>query len=299
MMGDVAELRVPIGRRVDLPGRGATFVREGGDAAAPTVLLVHGWFASGGLNWSSSFAPLGERFRVVAPDLRGHGRGIRSRRRFTLEDCADDLAVLIEELGCGPVVVVGYSMGGLVAQLLWRRHPELVAGLVLCSTTRMFLPGRGRQRYLVGASMSYTAGTVRFSRMASRLYNPLGLRPVNPLRQRRPESMRRWVAAELRRHDVRQLLEAAQATCRFDSRPWIGEVDVPATVVVTTADQAIPVEAQRRLAAAVPGATVREVDEDHMACATEAFAPTLVAACAEVAVRAGLLSPPRRPPARR
>ena len=78
---------------------------------------------------------------MVAPDLRGHGRGIRSRRPFRLEDCADDLAALVEQLGCGPVVVVGYSMGGLVAQLLWRRHPDLVAGLVLCSTARVFLPG--------------------------------------------------------------------------------------------------------------------------------------------------------------
>ena len=187
--------------------------------AATTVLLVHGWFASAGLNWAPSFDPLGEHFRVVAPDLRGHGRGIRSRQPFRLEDCADDLAALVEQLGCGPVVVVGYSMGGPVAQLLWHRRPDLVAGLVLCSTTRGFLPGRARQRYVFGTTMNYGAGTIRLSRMASRFYNPLGLRPVNPLPRRRPETMRRWAAAELRRHDMRQVLEAGHATCRFDSRP--------------------------------------------------------------------------------
>jgi 3-oxoadipate enol-lactonase len=285
----VNALAVPVGRRVELPGRGTTFIREAGAAdAAVTVLLVHGWFASAGLNWAPSFAPLGEHFRVVAPDLRGHGRGIRSRRRFRLEDCADDLAALVEVLGCGPVIVVGYSMGGLVAQLLWRRRPDLVSGMVLCSTTRHFLPGRGRQRYVFGTTMNYGAGTVRFSRMASRFYNPLGLRPVNPLPRRRPESMRVWVAAELRRHDMRHVLEAGQATCRFDSRSWIGEVDVPTTVVVTTDDSAIPVLAQQKLAGAIPGATVREVDDDHLACATEAFAPVLVDACREVADRASV-----------
>ena len=48
----------------------------------------------------------------MALDHRGHGRGIRSRRPFRLEDCADDAAALIDELGLGPVTAVGYSMGG-------------------------------------------------------------------------------------------------------------------------------------------------------------------------------------------
>ena len=133
---EVPGLPVPLGRRVELPGRGTTFVREvPGPPGAPTVLLLHGWIASGGLNWFQAFEPLSEHFRVVAPDLRGHGRGIRSRRRFRLADCADDVAALLDELGdVGPVIAVGYSMGGPVAQLLWKRHPERVRGLVICAT---------------------------------------------------------------------------------------------------------------------------------------------------------------------
>ena len=92
------------------------------------MVLLHGWIASGGLNWFTAFGPLSQRYRVIAPDLRGHGRGIRSRRRFRLADCADDVAALLDQLGAEPAIVVGYSMGGPVAQLLWRRHPERVAG---------------------------------------------------------------------------------------------------------------------------------------------------------------------------
>src|SRR5439155_14870334 len=185
-------LTVPLGRKLVLEGRGRTFVREAGNThAADTVLLVHGWLASAGLNWATSFEPLGEHFRVVAPDLRGHGRGIRSGRRFRLEDCADDLAALVEDLGCGPVIVVGYSMGGLIAQLLWKRHRDAVEGLVLCSTARVFMPGR-RERYILGATMNYAAGLVRFSRLYTRLYAPFGLLPP-PLRRRgRPATVRRW-----------------------------------------------------------------------------------------------------------
>ena len=100
--------------------------------------------------------------------------------------------------------------------------------------------------------------------------------------------MRVWAAAELRRHDMRQILEAGHDTCRFDSRLWADTIDVPTTVIVTTADRAIPSEAQRSLAAAIPGATIREIDEDHLACTTEVFAPVLVHACREIADRADL-----------
>ena len=124
---------IPLGRRVSLPGRGTTFVREvSGPPGAPTLLLLHGWVASGGLNWFRAFETLGREFHILAPDLRGHARGVRSTGAFQLTDCADDLAALLDTLAVGPVLVAGYSMGGSVAQLLARRHPELVAGLVLC-----------------------------------------------------------------------------------------------------------------------------------------------------------------------
>src|SRR5689334_24903150 len=76
---------VPLGRRVELAGRGTTFVREvAGPTGAPTLLLLHGYLASAGLNWFRAFDALGEDFRVVAPDARGHARGLRARRRMRL-----------------------------------------------------------------------------------------------------------------------------------------------------------------------------------------------------------------------
>ena len=129
---------LPPGRRILLPGRGTTFMREvAGPPGAPTLMLLHGWIASGGLNWFQAFEPLSRHFRVIAPDLRGHGRGIRSWRHFRLTDCADDVAALVDRLDCGPVIAVGYSMGGPVAQLLWRRHAHLVSGHVLPGVMRV------------------------------------------------------------------------------------------------------------------------------------------------------------------
>ena len=72
--------------------------------------------------------------RVVAPDHRSHGRGLRPDAPFSIDDCADDAAALLGTLGIDRAVAVGYSMGGSVALALARRHPDKVAGLVLAAT---------------------------------------------------------------------------------------------------------------------------------------------------------------------
>ena len=91
--------RLPPGRVVSLPGRGEIFVRDsGGPPAAPAVLLLHGWTASADLNFFPVYDNLAETYRVIAPDARGHGRGMRSAEPFSLEDCADDAAALLEQM---------------------------------------------------------------------------------------------------------------------------------------------------------------------------------------------------------
>ena len=131
----LAEEATPRTRLIELPGRGATRVWEcAGPPGAETLMLIHGVACTAELNWGKVFAPLAAHFRVVAADLRGHGDGIRAGSRFRLEDCADDVAALAAVLGTGKFTAVGYSMGGMVAQLVYRRHASLLSGLVLCST---------------------------------------------------------------------------------------------------------------------------------------------------------------------
>ncbi|MCB1013756.1 MAG: alpha/beta hydrolase [Acidimicrobiales bacterium] len=277
---------LPLGRRVDLPGRGRTFVREvPGPPGAPTLLLLHGWIASAGLNWFQVYEALGRHFRIVAPDLRGHGRGIRALRRFRLADCADDAAALIDELDVGPVIAVGYSMGGPVSQLLWRRHPDQVRGLVLCATGHSFVKG-GRERYVFTSTMAALAATTRLGQLAAHLPSRQVQR-LMPIRQdrARPGSLQRWAAAEMRRHDPRVLLEAGHAIGNYDAGRWIGEIDVPTTVLVTTEDRAIQPETQLAMARAIKGSDIHLTRAGHVLCARPEFAPPLAAACASVAER--------------
>jgi pimeloyl-ACP methyl ester carboxylesterase len=274
---------LPLGERVELIGRGTTFVRRiDGPAGAPTVVLLHGWIASGGLNWFNAFEPLSEHYSVVAPDLRGHGRGIRSRRRFRLADCADDVAALLELLGTGPVIAVGYSMGGPVAQLLWHRHPELVDGLVFCATSDQFVAG-GRERMIFSTVMASAIGTTKTGAWVSRWP---GVRDWAPRgAATRPTNLRAWAAGEMRRHDMVKLMEAGQAIGSYSARPWIKYIDVPTTVMVMDRDRAVRPDEQLRLAASIPGALVQHVDDGHVACAKPEFGPMLLRAVGSVADR--------------
>ncbi|MEU2280659.1 alpha/beta hydrolase [Streptomyces sp. NPDC013178] len=100
-----------------------------GPADAPALLLVHGW-GGDGREWSPHAEALAGRFRVVVPDLRGHGRSPVPDEGNTPVEMADDLAALVDSLGAGPVVAVGHSMGGQVVNLLAVRHPTRVRSVV-------------------------------------------------------------------------------------------------------------------------------------------------------------------------
>jgi len=272
-----------IDREVQLPGRGRVFVRDiPGPPGAAAVVLLHGLGATARLNWGPSFRALSREFRVVSLDHRGHGRGLRTTR-FRLEECADDAAAVAERLGLGRFVAVGYSMGGPIASLTWRRHPEQVAGLVLCATARNFVPrgvARAARVFLPAAAevarlVPDAARGRMLARMLARIEHP---------------GLRDRVTEELGGHSPASVLQAAGAVASFSSHDWIGRVNVPTAVVVTTRDELVAPVRQRKLAASIEGATVYEVDGDHAACIADAdlFVPTLITACHDVAVRAGL-----------
>lgn len=277
---------LPVGRALELPGRGTTFVREvPGPAGAPTLLLLHGWMVTSDLNWFTCFPALGQRFRVVAVDHRGHGRGIRTWRPFRLEDCADDAAAVADQLGLEQVIPVGYSMGGAVAQLLWQRHRHLVRGLVLCATSRSFAAQAPGSQAWFGTLLGLSIG--------SRLLPKPVLHRVlaQVVRRRAQRVVDEWGLAELERSDTTTILHAGWSLGRFRSEEWIGSVDLPTAVVVNSYDQVVSPRRQLDLAHAIPGATVHEVQAGHVACVThhEEFVPQLVEACTSVARRAGLL----------
>jgi pimeloyl-ACP methyl ester carboxylesterase len=252
-------------------------VREAqGPRRAPTLVLLHGLGATAALNWDACIPTLARHFRVLAPDLRGHGRGIRCGARFRLDDCADDVAALLSQESRGPALVAGYSMGGPVAQLLALRHPRLVAGLVLCATARDFR-GRPGERA--------TFGALGLTTLASRLAPAV---PAVRLRAPRVPRPAGTLATELGGHEQRALLAAAASLGTFTSREWVADLAAPAVVVVTTRDRVVPPRRQQKLATSL-GAPVIELAAGHFVPRTDphALATAIVSAIRSLPLRRG------------
>jgi 3-oxoadipate enol-lactonase len=234
---------MPPARTLRVPGRGELFLRDtGGDG--PAVMLLHGWMASADLNWCGAYADLVDAgYRVLAIDHRGHGRGLRPLAPFRLVDCAADAAAALRELGTGPALVVGYSMGGAIAQLVARDHPDVASGVVLSGTAQHWQDPQTRRTWwamgILGLSLS----------LAPRQFWAWGFR-----RTGLPENERTvWLQSELMRNSARDIAEAGRELGRFDSRPWLPSVSVPIAVVITTRDEAVSPHKQRELAGAAGG----------------------------------------------
>ena len=271
---------LPPGRDVELPGVGRTFVRDsGGPAGAPVVLLLHGWAVTADLNFFTAYPTLAERYRVIALDHRGHGRGVRTADGIVrLTDCADDAASVLDILGIHQAIVVGYSMGGAIAQLLWRRHPDRVAGLVLASTARHFQSGP--------LSGVWYRSHTPLAHAAHRLPGPADALVRRRIDRRVSGDGRAdWMRSELERVSPAGLLSSMRSLGRFSSVDWIGGCDRPTSVVITEQDQTIPAWAQRRLAAAITGAESYPFDGPHDSIVTAAdrYVPVLAAAVDHVA----------------
>jgi pimeloyl-ACP methyl ester carboxylesterase len=119
------------------------------------LLLLHG-----GLMSIEGFGPtlpaLAEHHRVIAVDLQGHGHTPLGDRPISLAAIADDLAIVLEQLGYSQVDVVGYSFGGGIAFQLAVRHPERVRRLVIvsaCPTQDSFYPEMLPMQAALGAAM--------------------------------------------------------------------------------------------------------------------------------------------------
>ena len=277
-------IAIPKGEMVDLPGRGSTFVTvTPGPAGAPTLLLLHAVGCTGLLTWFPAIPELSRRYTVVTLDQRWHGQGIMSEE-FSLYDCADDVASLIETLGLEDVIVAGYSMGSIIAQRTWRQHPHLVSGLVLGATTDRFRNSPSEIAFF--HSMAVSMGTLRgLSRSRTAMAAARGAARMLDIDN--PEDLHDWALAEFRCTSPWAVAQAVAALGRHHSRPWLRRIDVPTAVVVMRKDRVIPAERQRALAMRIPAATTHEADTGHAGCvlAAETFVPVLLEACASVSAR--------------
>ena len=165
-------------------------------------------------------------------------------------------------------------MGGAVAQLVWRRHPDVVRGLVLAATAARFKARYNDRLSFLGLRSLGRLARLTPAQARTWLSHQLYL-------ERKTATWSPWAVDEAAAHDWRMILEAGGAIGAFRSGDWLGEIDVPTSVIVTMQDEVVPLRRQIQLFEAIPGARAFRVDAGHDAIVArpDRAVPVLVDAC--------------------
>jgi pimeloyl-ACP methyl ester carboxylesterase len=219
---------------------------EGG--TGPAVVLIHGHPFSRRM-WAGQLDSLSDAFRVVAPDLPGYGDSPARGATITPRGLADAVVELMDAIGVDRAVVVGLSLGGLVAMELGLGHPDRVSGVVLTATTAAPLtPEEAEMRRSTAALLERDGMLDHALEMAGRLFGPAA--------RRDPELVLPILETMLRTSPAGA---AAALRGRAERPPYhelLPSLRVPALVLAGDADFFSTAEITAQLVAALPGPEV-------------------------------------------
>jgi 3-oxoadipate enol-lactonase len=220
--------------------------------AGPTVLMLHG-IGGGHLSFAPQVETLASSgYRAVAWDMPGYGRSAPIEP-YNFKGLAQSCIALIEALKCGDVVLVGHSMGGMVAQEVMARRPELVSKLVLCGTSPSFgkPDGEWQREFIAQRTAPLDAG-----KSMAELAEVLVPQIVGP--GSLPEGVRlathcmSLVPASTYRR-------ALEALVTFDRRANLPRIQVPTLVVAGEHDPNAPPSMMKKMADAIARSTYLEM----------------------------------------
>lgn len=213
---------------------------------SPAVLFLHGLGANGS-SWALQFQSLIDKgFRPLAPDIPGFGDSLYDGRGWNFKKVSNNLADLITSLNCGPVHVVGLSMGGVIAQQFVLDHPELVRRLVLVSTFSVLRP-KGISQWLYfsqRALVVHTFGLATQSKLVARRVFP------DPGQ----EILRKMAEKQIASADPRAYRAAMRGLALFNTRDRLKEIKAPTLVISGVNDSTVPPSSQEGLAEGIEGA---------------------------------------------
>ncbi len=220
----------------------------------PPILLVHGFPLNRSM-WDPQVGTLRSLARVIAPDLRGFGASDAGPPGpLSMEQHADDLAELLRALDVRePVVFCGLSMGGYVAFAFWRRHPELVRAFVLMDTRASAdtEPARAHRLALAEQVERARSPSPVVEDMMPRLFAPS---------VRRDTALAQRVEAMMAGTSPRGVADGQRGmAARPDSLGLLETIDVPTLVLVGEQDALTPPAESERIAAGIPGASLKQV----------------------------------------
>lgn len=241
------------------------------------IIFTHGFSLNSG-TWYHQFEDFSKDHRVIAWDIRGHGKSAKSENDYSLQTMADDLAVVIEqETGDEPVWLAGHSMGGMVTVAFLASHPHLVdsgkiKGVILSDTGMGDIIGGlfrfGSASLRAALRPFFELGYARFGRSALHLERIRGrgtdlhyawarLMGFGPSPSHRHVG---FVREMLDQVDTEVWIEVLPSIIEMELRPHLNSLSIPVLVIVGTHDRITPLPVARGLSMALPHSQLEIID---------------------------------------
>lgn len=227
-------------------------------AAGAAVLFIHGLGETGD-SWRFQQEFFEKKFRIITPDLRGHGKSGDGQEKITIRRFADDCLALLDFLGIGKAHFVGHSMGGLISQEVAAHQPERMLSMTLSASAGFYPPPVGtegleeRLHNIDHLPMTDFAGKI----VAGACHQETG------------NTIRRELAAMFAANRKESYRQATISTLRSDYRRFHGEMQVPVLILVGDSDRTTPPEYARYLYRAINGARMRILSRSAHMCKLE------------------------------
>lgn len=217
-------------------------------------MMLHSFLCSGAM-WEVQAAALSGAYRVINVDLRGHGQSCSACAGLTLDDLVADHLSVLDDLSVESAAWVGLSIGGMIGMRAALTHPDRVSALVIADSSAAAEPLAPRMRYRAMGLGSKLFGI--------RTFMPQILKLMFGASSHRdqPELVSEW-GARLATVDLDSIVRMMPSLFgREEVLSRLGEIRVPALVIVGEEDQAQPMARSREIAAALPNAEFVTIPE--------------------------------------
>jgi 3-oxoadipate enol-lactonase len=219
------------------------------------LLLLHG-LGSSVLDWENQIGEMARSFRVIACDMRGHGRSEKPTGPYSVAQFASDTADLLKALNAAPAHICGLSMGGMIAFQLAVDFPALVRSLVIVNSGPAMVLKKPSQRALVGLRF-FIVRWFGMRAMAKIVAGPLFPKPDQ-------KQLRETFTNRVAENDPRAYLDSVRAINGWSILDRVSGIRCPVLVISSDHDYT-PVEVKREYAALIPGAVVTVLKDSRHA----------------------------------
>ncbi|MBD3406589.1 MAG: alpha/beta fold hydrolase [Candidatus Lokiarchaeota archaeon] len=218
-----------------------------GNETGPKIVLIHGLFLNADC-WRDQLSYFEQDYHILRFDLHGHGRSIKTGKRYTIRNYVDDMVILMEHLGWNSEVsIMGHSLGGMVALVYALEHPEEIHKLVVASS----------YCFVSNEAVTDVAGRVQGNPI-EKFALGIGKRGLSPYN----EEDTKWIAKMVTDHMTQKdALYATAASAGFNICENLRNLEIPTLLIVGKEDITTPVWASEMLHEWLPQSDIIIVDK--------------------------------------